>query len=165
MLRDQKKYGDSQAEYRRAIRELDRIAELKPDPINLEAAASARYEMASCMYEAGKKRESEDLLHETMKMQEQIAADYPHRPTAHDDLGRTSEAMAMLVENTDKKKADAMWKNANESQQRARQLDPQDRAAEARQNLVPVLQSLEKARAQGNYRRGAGKTLVANQSA
>jgi peroxiredoxin/tRNA A-37 threonylcarbamoyl transferase component Bud32 len=153
MLRDQRKFGDSQAEYRRAIRELDEVARLKPDPINLEAAAGARYELASCMHQGGKKREAEDLLHETMQMQEQIAADHPDRPTAHDDLSRTSQAMAMLVENTDKRRADAMWKNADKAMERARQLDPQDRAATARQNLVPVMASLEQRRGANMYRK------------
>jgi serine/threonine protein kinase/peroxiredoxin len=153
MLRDQKKYGDSQAEYRRAIRELDRVAELKPESINLEAAASARYELASCLYEAGKTRDSENLLHETMQMQEQIAADHPDRATAHNDLSRTSEAMAMLVENKDKRKAEAMWQNANRAMEKAKALDPQDRAALARQNLQPVLASLEQRRGANQYRR------------
>ena len=164
MLRDQRKFGDSQAEYRRAIRELDEVARLKPDPINLEAAAGARYELASCMHQGGKKREAEDLLHETMQMQEQIAADHPDRPTAHDDLSRTSQAMAMLVENTAKRRADAMWKNADKAMERARQLDPQDRAAVARQNLVPVLASLEQRRGATMYRK-QGKEFLGKAAA
>src|SRR5262249_35374605 len=124
MQRDQKKWSESTDEYRRAIKQLDELARLAPEPANLEAAASVRYELASCHFQAGNKRDAEALLHETAKMQEDIAVRFPDRAVAQDDLGRTNEALAMLVEAKDGKQAESFRKNADAAMQRARELDP-----------------------------------------
>jgi peroxiredoxin/tetratricopeptide (TPR) repeat protein/tRNA A-37 threonylcarbamoyl transferase component Bud32 len=127
MYQDQKKYEPAQAEFKEALRHLDELARLVPSADNREAAANERVALALCLQQAGKLKDSEKLLRDTVAMQEKIAADFPDRAVARVDLGRSSEYLAMLVGEQDRASHDNLRRNAEQAREAARQVAPEQR--------------------------------------